>query len=130
MSASRRLRITRFAGREEPVRRGYPAWVTRAILSHAKLLGRREGESAGEDAFLRATRWPACDRRGARGPVEVDQGSVLKRIKDKAFAWAVSRDDLRTGAKLGLPLADHAANAIRFMQLEADVLGLRGNIAR
>ena len=57
-------------------------------------------------------------------------GSVLKRIKDKAFARAMSRDDLRAGAEtLGLSLADHTANVIRFMQLEADALGLRGKIA-
>ena len=49
-------------------------------------------------------------------------------MKDKAFARAVNRDDLRRGAEeLGLPLDEHIANVIRFMQERADELGLRGN---
>jgi predicted hydrolase (HD superfamily) len=54
---------------------------------------------------------------------------VKKRMKDKAFARAVSRDDLRQGAEeLGLPLDEHIANVIGFMRAEADALGLRGSL--
>ena len=54
---------------------------------------------------------------------------MLKRMKDKAFARAVSRDDLRRGAaELGLPLEEHVANVIAFMRESADSLGLRGSL--
>ena len=50
-------------------------------------------------------------------------------MKDKAFARAVSRDDLKKGAEeLGLPLADHIANVIAGMRERADELGLRGTL--
>ena len=50
-------------------------------------------------------------------------------MKDKAFARAVPRVDLRRGAdELGLPLDDHIANVIRFMRGAADELGLRGSL--
>jgi predicted hydrolase (HD superfamily) len=50
-------------------------------------------------------------------------------MKDKAFARAVSRDDLREGAAvLGLPLEQHVANVIQFLRVEADSLGLRGSL--
>ena len=49
----------------------------------------------------------------------------MKRMKDKAFAKGVSRDDLRKGAEeLGLPLEEHIANVIGFMRERRDVLGL------
>ena len=44
----------------------------------------------------------------------------MKRIKDKAFAKGVSRDDLRKGAEeLGLPLEEHITNVIGFMRERA-----------
>jgi predicted hydrolase (HD superfamily) len=65
--------------------------------------------------------------RPSKSILDLEASSVIKRMKDKAFARAVSRDDLRAGAEeMGLPLADHVANVIRFMRLEADALGLRG----
>ena len=49
-------------------------------------------------------------------------------MKDKAFARAVKREDLRRGAEeLGLPLDEHIANVIGFMREQADALGLQGN---
>jgi predicted hydrolase (HD superfamily) len=49
----------------------------------------------------------------------------LKRIKDKAFAKGVSRDDLRKGAEeLGLPLDEHITNVIGFMRERRETLGL------
>ena len=48
-------------------------------------------------------------------------------MKDKAFARAVSRDDLRRGTEeLGLSLDEHITNVIGFMRASADDLGLRG----
>jgi predicted hydrolase (HD superfamily) len=120
-----------FRGCEELQRRGYPEWVTRAILSHASYSG------VPRETRLEKTLF-ACDEmagfvtaaslvRPSRSILDLEAPSVLKRMKDKAFARAVSRDDLREGAELlGLPLEQHAANVIAFMREEADALGLRG----
>jgi predicted hydrolase (HD superfamily) len=50
-------------------------------------------------------------------------------MKEKAFARAVNRDDLRRGAEeIGVPLDTHVASVIAFMRENADALGLRGAI--
>jgi predicted hydrolase (HD superfamily) len=68
--------------------------------------------------------------RPSKSILDLEASSVLKRMKDKAFARAVSRDDLRLGAaELELPLEEHAANVIRFMREQADALGLRGAVS-
>jgi predicted hydrolase (HD superfamily) len=60
--------------------------------------------------------------------LEVD--SVKKRMKDKAFARGVSRDDVRKGAEeLGIPLEDHIKFCLEAMRANADALGLRGTPA-
>jgi predicted hydrolase (HD superfamily) len=122
-----------FRGVEELQRRGYPEWVTRAILSHANYSGVPR-ESALEKTLF------ACDEmagfvtaaalvRPSKSVLDLEAPSVIKRMKDKAFARAVSREDLRNGAaELGLPLETHVANVIEFMRVEADPLGLRGNL--
>jgi predicted hydrolase (HD superfamily) len=67
--------------------------------------------------------------RPSRSVLDLEAPSVVKRMKDKAFARAVSRDDLRKGAQeLGLPLDEHIGNVIRFMREQADTLGLRGSL--
>lgn len=111
---------------------GYPEWVTRAILSHADYSGVPR-ESRLEHALY------ACDElsgfvtaaalvRPSKSVLDLEASSVLKRMKDKAFAKAVSRDDIRRGAdELGLPLEEHVANVIRFLRERADDLGLRGS---
>jgi putative nucleotidyltransferase with HDIG domain len=118
-----------FRGVEELQRRGYPAWVTRAILSHADYSG------VPRESRLEKTLY-ACDEmtgfvtaaalvRPSKSLMDLEASSVLKRMKDKAFARAVSRDDLRRGAEeLGVPLAEHVAHVIRFMRERAEVLGL------
>lgn len=110
---------------------GYPEWVTRAILSHADYSGVAR-ESRLEKVLY------ACDEmagfvtaaalvRPSKSVLDLETSSVLKRMKDKAFARAVSRDDLRRGAEeLGLPLEEHVGNVITFLRLEAEALGLRG----
>jgi len=122
-----------FRGCEELQRRGYPEWVTRAILSHADYSG------VARDSLLEKTLY-ACDEmagfvtaaalvRPSRSVLDLEPSSVLKRMKDKAFARAVSRDDLRRGAaELGLPLEEHVANVIAFMRPSAESLGLRGTL--
>jgi predicted hydrolase (HD superfamily) len=50
-------------------------------------------------------------------------------MKDRAFARAINRDDLRKGAEeLGIPLEQHIANVIDSLRERADDLGLRGNL--
>jgi len=112
---------------------GYPAWVTRAVLSHADYTGVPR-ESRLEKALF------ACDEmagfvaaaalvRPSKSVLDLEAKSVIKRMKDKAFARAVPREDLRKGAEeLGLPLDEHITNVIRFMRERADELGLRGTL--
>ena len=60
--------------------------------------------------------------------LEVDAKSVRKRMKDKAFARSVSRQDIEDGAReLGLELDDHIAFCIQAMRDRAGDLGLAGN---
>jgi predicted hydrolase (HD superfamily) len=56
---------------------------------------------------------------------DLESSSVIKRMKDKAFARGVNRDDLRKGAEeLGLPLDEHIENVIAFMRERRNELGL------
>jgi predicted hydrolase (HD superfamily) len=110
---------------------GYPEWVTRAILSHADYSG------VPRESRLEHTLY-ACDElsgfvtaaalvRPSKSVLDLDGSSVAKRLKDKAFARAVSRDDIRRGAEeLNLPLDEHIGNVIRFMRERANDLGLAG----
>jgi putative nucleotidyltransferase with HDIG domain len=122
-----------FRGAEILRERGYPEWAIRAILSHAEYSGVPR-ESALEKTLF------ACDEmagfvtaaslvRPSKSVLDLEAPSVIKRMKDKAFARAVSRDDLRAGAEgLGISLEEHAGNVIRFMREKADALGLRGTL--
>jgi predicted hydrolase (HD superfamily) len=122
-----------FRGVEILQAKGYPEWVTRAILSHADYSGVAR-ESRLEHALF------ACDEmsgfvtacslvRPSKSVLDLEASSVVKRMKDKAFARAVSRDDLRKGAEeIGLPLDQHITNVIAFMRERADALGIRGNL--
>ena len=113
--------------------RGYPEWVTRAILSHADYSG------VARESRLEHTLF-ACDEmsgfvtaaalvRPSKSVMDLEAPSVIKRMKDKAFARAVSRDDLRKGAaEIGLPLDQHITNVIASLRESADALGLRGTI--
>jgi predicted hydrolase (HD superfamily) len=122
-----------FRGCEELQRRGYPEWVTRAILSHADYSGVRR------ESRLEKTLY-ACDEmsgfvtaaalvRPSKSILDLEAASVVKRMKDKAFARNVPREDLRRGAEeLGLSLDEHITNVITFMRERADALGLRGTL--
>jgi predicted hydrolase (HD superfamily) len=114
---------------------GYPGWVTRAVLSHADYSG------VPRESRLEKTLF-ACDEmagfvtaaalvRPSRSVLDLEPRSVLKRMKDKAFARAVPREDLVKGAEaLGLPLEEHIGNVIRFMSDRAGDLGLAGGATR
>lgn len=122
-----------FRGSEILRERGWPDYMIRAILSHADYSG------VPRESRLEHTLF-ACDElagfitaaalvRPTRSVLDLEARSVKKRMKDKAFARAVSRDDLRLGAEeLDLPLDEHIGNVIGFLRAEADALGLRGSL--
>ena len=67
--------------------------------------------------------------RPSKSVLDLEASSVIKRMKDKAFARAVNRDDLRRGAaEIGLPLDEHIRNVIAFMRERAEDLGLKGTL--
>jgi predicted hydrolase (HD superfamily) len=113
---------------------GYPAWVTRAILSHAAEVTGVTRESRLEKTLF------ACDEmagfvtaaslvRPSKSVLDLEASSVIKRMKDKAFARAVPRDHLKAGAdEIGLPLDQHITNVIASLREQADALGLRGSL--
>ena len=114
--------------------KGYPEWMVRAILSHAM-----EITGVTRDSRLEKTLF-ACDElagfitaaslvRPSKSILDLEPKSVIRRMKDKAFARGVKREDLHAGAEmLGLTLETHISNVIVFMRERADDLGLRGTL--
>src|SRR5271165_438878 len=112
---------------------GYPEEIIRAILSHASYSG------VARETPLEHTLF-ACDElagfltactyvRPSKSILDLEVSSVKKRMKDKAFARGVSREDVIQGAaELGVPLDDHIAFCIGAMREQADALGLRGSL--
>ena len=118
-----------FKGNEILKERGWPEDMRRAILSHADYSGVKR-ESAMEKALF------ACDELAGfitatalvkpnKSLAEVDAKSVRKRMKDKAFARSVSREDIINGAAdLGVDLDEHITFCIEAMKTVAGELGL------
>jgi putative nucleotidyltransferase with HDIG domain len=115
--------------------RGVSEKIRRAILSHADYSGVPR-ESSLENALY------ACDElsgfltacsyvKPGRSIFEVDVASVKRKLKDKAFARNVNRDDIVRGAQeLGVPLEEHIAFCIEAMKSRAPELGLSGTEPR
>ena len=109
--------------------KGYPEWVVRAVMSHADYTG------VTRETLLERVLF-ACDEmagfvtaaalvRPSKSVLDLEASSVVKRMKDKAFARAVRREDLKAGAEaLNLPLSEHIANVIASMRERAEELGL------
>lgn len=118
-----------FKGNEILEQRGYSQEIRRAILSHADYSGVVR-ETRMEKALF------ACDElagfitavalvKPGKSLAEVDPKSVRKKMKDKAFARSVSRDDIVNGAReLGVDLDEHIAFCIEAMKGIAGHLGL------
>ncbi|MGH9816993.1 MAG: HDIG domain-containing metalloprotein [Candidatus Acidiferrales bacterium] len=114
--------------------RSYPEELIRAILSHADYSG------VPRQSPLEHTLY-ACDElagfltacalvQPTKSIHQVKVESVKKKLKDKAFAKGVNRDDVRRGAEeLGIPLEDHIAFCLEAMQSAAPTLGLQGSTA-
>lgn len=118
-----------FVGVEELRRLGVPEEWTRAILSHADYSGvprRTPMERAlyAVDELVGFIIAVALVKPG-RSLAEVDVESVKRKMKDKAFARGVNRDDvIRGAAELGVPLDEHIATVLRALQQAAPALGL------
>ncbi|GAC1662556.1 MAG: HDIG domain-containing protein [Candidatus Acidiferrum sp.] len=112
---------------------GYPEELIRAILSHADYTNVAR-QSPLEHALF------ACDElagflmactyvRPSKSVMDLEVDSVKRRLKDKAFAKGISREDVRKGAEeLGVPLEEHIAFCIEALRKNADALGLRGSL--
>jgi putative nucleotidyltransferase with HDIG domain len=121
-----------FVGNKILEERGYPEEVRRAILSHADYSGVKR-ESRMEKTLY------ACDEiagfitasalvKPNKSLAEVEAKSVRKKMKDKAFARSVNRDDIINGAAdLGVDLEEHIAFCIEAMKGIAGDLGLAGS---
>ena len=122
-----------FVGNKILEERGYPEDVRRAILSHADYSGVKR-ESQMEKTLY------ACDEvsgfitasalvKPNKSLAEVEAKSVRKKMKDKAFARSVNRDDIINGAAdLGVDLEEHIAFCIEAMKGIAGELGLAGAV--
>ena len=111
--------------------RGYPEDICIAILGHATYSGVPRESRMAKTLFavdeLTGLITATALVRPSRSVHEVDARSVRKKMKDKAFARGVNRDDVIHGAsELGVDLDAHIAFVVSAMQRNADLLGLAG----
>ena len=112
---------------------GWSEEICRAILSHADYSG------VSRETPLEKTLYAVDELssfviavalvRPTKSIRDVDLAAVKKKMKDKAFARAVSRDDIVRGAEeLGMPLENVIAEVITALSADAERLGLAGNV--
>ena len=124
-----------YRGNEILKERGYSDEVRKAIMSHADYTGVTRATPMEKALF-------ACDElagfitaatlvKPSKSLAELDAKSVRKRMKDKAFARTVKREDIVNGAAaLGVDLEEHITFCIEAMKRIADQLGLDGSAAK
>jgi len=124
-----------YKGNEILKERGYSDEVRRAIMSHAEYSGVTRDTPMEKTLF-------ACDElagfitacalvKPGKSLAEVEAKSVRKKMKDKAFARSVKREDIVNGATdLGVDLEEHIAFCIEALKGIADQLGLDGSAAK
>lgn len=110
---------------------GWPEEMLHAILAHANYSGVEPESHLDRTLF-------ACDElagfltacslvKPTRSILDVEVNGVLKKMKDKAFARAVKREDITHGAELlQVPLERHITTCLKAMQARAAELGLAG----
>jgi putative nucleotidyltransferase with HDIG domain len=111
--------------------KGYPEDVLTAILGHAQYTNTPRASRMAKALFavdeLTGLVTATALVRPSKSVHEVDARSVRKKMKDKAFARGVNRDDVTNGAaELGVDLDEHIAFVIAAMQDCAGELGLAG----
>src|SRR5580700_7861867 len=111
---------------------GWPEEIRTAILGHAEYSGVPRETHLAKTLF-------ACDElagfltacslvKPTKSIHDVEVAGVKKKMKDKAFARAVLREDIIGGAELlGLSVDEHVGNCLRAMQARAEELGLEGS---
>jgi predicted hydrolase (HD superfamily) len=124
-----------YRGNEILAERGWSEEIRRAIMSHAEYSGVTRDTPMEKALF-------ACDElagfitacalvKPGKSLAEVEAKSVRKKMKDKAFARSVNRDDIVNGATdLGVELEEHIAFCIEAMKGIAGELGLDGSGAK
>ncbi|GGH14057.1 HDIG domain-containing protein [Silvibacterium dinghuense] len=122
-----------FAGNRVLVEQGWPEEIRTAILGHATYSGVPRVTHLDQALF-------ACDElsgfltacalvKPTKSIFDVDVAGVKKKLKDKAFARGVHREDVYLGAEeLGVPLDEHIAFCLKAMQANAEALGLKGEV--
>jgi len=111
--------------------RGWPEDILEAILGHANYSGVPRTTLLAKTLFavdeLTGLVTATALVKPSKSVHEVEASSVKKKMKDKAFARGVNRDDVLLGAReLGVDLDEHIAFVIGAMQRSADTLGLAG----
>jgi putative nucleotidyltransferase with HDIG domain len=114
--------------------RGWPEDILEAIMGHALYTNTPRVTPMAKTLFavdeLTGLITATALVRPSKSVHEVEAKSVRKKMKDKAFARGVSRDDVINGAaELGVDLDEHIAFVIAAMQRSADALGLAGSPA-
>jgi len=112
--------------------RGWPEDILQAILGHATYSGVPRETRMAKALFavdeLTGLVTATALVRPSRSLNEVDSRSVRKKMKDKAFARGVNREDVLVGAQeLGVDLDEHIQFVIEAMRASADALGLAGS---
>jgi predicted hydrolase (HD superfamily) len=122
-----------FVGVQRLREQGWPEAVLHSILAHADYSGTPRESHLDKALF-------ACDElagfltacalvKPSKSIREVEVAGVKKKMKDKAFARAVKREDITDGAELlGLSVEEHVGNCLRAMQARAEELGLAGQV--
>jgi putative nucleotidyltransferase with HDIG domain len=118
-----------YRGNEILAAQGYPEVMRTAIMGHAPYTNTPRETRLAKALY-------ACDElagfvtavaliKPSKSLADVDLSSVKKRLKEKAFARGVNRDDVYQGAEeMGIPLDEHIENVIKALQAESERLGL------
>ena len=111
---------------------GYPDALRTAIMGHATYTGVARESRMAKTLFavdeLSGLVTAAVLVRPDKSIFALETPSVMKKMKDKAFARGCNRDDIKLGAEeLGIELSAHVTNVISALREAADSLGLRGN---
>ena len=118
-----------YRGNEILTGKGYPEILRTAIMGHAPYSGVPRETRLAKALY-------ACDElagfvtavaliKPSKSLADVDLHSVKKRLKEKAFARGVHREEVYAGAEeMGVPLDEHIENVIKALQAESERLGL------